>query len=184
MICKPVVVGALLLLVSLAEGCRPRVAYLNDLEPYSGLIGRRFALKQDCCVVVMAGNPFIVCLNPPPHTLRGLPQTIRPETVNTKIDSRTTILGFVPKQTVFRVTAIRNERTFESSRYIYEIALEGALADKWPVLDADWVTHVPRAQPRFPRFKGHCVLPLDPASEGLIWWPDQRSPATESGQPE
>jgi len=156
-------------------GCTPEITYVNDVEPYSRLIGKKFSFKYEGCIFQETDEKFIVCLSD--YSSRyalSLPENIQIGKVNSFINGKL-ILDIIPKGTIIEVKNVKNVKTIENSVYVYEVVIIDNNINRFGLLNANWLTHSTRDNPFVPLFKGNYLNPVDATLEEFIWIPKLRS---------
>jgi hypothetical protein len=117
---------------------------LTNVPPYSQHINEKYVLNSDCYAVQFGGESeqLITCgvLEP------MFPNPADASLVGKYIGHRR-ILGILPKGSTFRIFKLERQRTFESSYYVYLVALEDPAKQLWPSLSALLITDETKTPP-------------------------------------
>lgn len=108
------------------SGCS-KTTYLDEVEPYSALIGKRYKLVTDCFLVQhpkkkqQSKYPQIMCnVNIPGIGYSFLPLEVHSSDVG-KLYGELKVLKILPKGSIFGLRSIREERTVEMRLLYFEI---------------------------------------------------------------
>jgi hypothetical protein len=128
------------------SGCdAKKIAYLNDRQEFSKLVGIRYELLVNCYVFKDTSNQNSnLIIASPEMNLASFPKTISKELVGKTVDY-CKFLGIIPKGSVFELKKVRQETTIENTSIVFEINfpeieqfkdtnIDGMfLAAKWPL---------------------------------------------------
>lgn len=112
--------------IAVLSGCS-KTTYLDETEPYSALIGKRYKLVTDCFLVQhpkkkhQSKYPQIMCnVNIPGIGYSFLPMEVSGSDIG-KIYGIFKIINILPKGSTFTLTSVREERTVEMRLLYFEI---------------------------------------------------------------
>jgi hypothetical protein len=137
---RPVV---LLIALVLSAGCASERILTNSPD-FRAVDGKHFTLLKECYIFREVRErhkyPFVGFNSLTPGIgIPGFPRNAK-EFVGKRVNS-VEILGVLPKGTTFTVVQLRQVSGFENTVTSFDIAPDGALGKKWPVLDGIWLTN-------------------------------------------
>jgi hypothetical protein len=127
-----------LLVAALVTGCASTMEDLTNTPPYSKYINHQYSINEDCYVFYFNEEPDVLCIGLAPRC-RPLPREVDSKYINHS-QNGVKIVGIIPKDSVFQIVALYRENTIENSYYHYKVKPVGDLFEKWPLLDASFIT--------------------------------------------